>query len=73
MRITALATKTGISIREDGAEVKFIEDDLRVSRKGYRGIDTDVAEMALEDIGLGVRTWIWNGKKGHYITLLVRL
>ncbi len=73
MRITATATKAGISVRENGAEVKFIEDDLRVSRKGYHGVDTDAAEMALEDMALGVRTWIWNAQKKHYVTLLVSL
>lgn len=73
MRITALATKTGISIREDGAEVKFIEDDLKVSWKGYHGVNTDAAEMDLEDEGLAPRTWIWNAKKRHYVTLLVAL
>jgi hypothetical protein len=73
MRITATATRTGVIIRQDGAEAGRIESDLRVKWKGYHGVNTDAAEMDLEELGLGARHWIWNGDKRHYIALLVRL
>ena len=73
MRVTATATKAGITVHRDGEVAGHRDVNLKVNWRGYHGVNTDEAEALLGDEGLGVRTWIWNAKKKHYVTLLVSL